>query len=174
MTFQLREMSTATLEEMQNFVVDVEANLLNREEKLKEVNKDKIVKEKLISPEIKLDILTNIVIEMVHNIRRKEEIFVQIPHVSLFTENKSIYVPKKFAAHPWYPKEENDYFMYSIHNKAKDEAQNQMIVEKYPEIMCMFDDLAYVDDFLRHDHHNDDYVVEVEADCKQPSPFSWE
>ena len=35
MTFQLRERNTATLEEMKNIAVDVEANLLNKKEKLK-------------------------------------------------------------------------------------------------------------------------------------------
>ena len=35
MAFQLRERNTATLEEMQNIAVDVEANLLNKKAKLK-------------------------------------------------------------------------------------------------------------------------------------------
>ena len=35
MAFQLRERNTATLEEMQNIAVDVEANLLNRKVKLR-------------------------------------------------------------------------------------------------------------------------------------------
>ena len=34
-TFQVRERDTATLEEMQNVVVDVEVNLLDREAKFK-------------------------------------------------------------------------------------------------------------------------------------------
>jgi hypothetical protein len=42
MAFQLREMNTATLEEMQKVAVDVEANLLNRKAKLKAEEKDRI------------------------------------------------------------------------------------------------------------------------------------
>jgi hypothetical protein len=65
--------------------------------------------------------------------------------------------------------------MYSIHDTTRDEVQNQMVTEKPPEMMCMFDDLSYVDDFPRYDHQGDDYVVEVDADCsKQPTLFSWE
>jgi hypothetical protein len=45
MTFQLREWNTATLEEMQKIAVDVEANLLNKKEKLKEEEKDRIEEE---------------------------------------------------------------------------------------------------------------------------------
>jgi hypothetical protein len=32
-------------------------------------------------------------------------------------------------------------------------------------MMCMFDDLAYVDDFPGYDHQGDDYVVEFDDDC---------
>jgi hypothetical protein len=39
--------------------------------------------------------------------------------------------------------------MYSIHDIAKDEVQNQMVIKKPPEMMSMFDDLAYVyDDYM--------------------------
>lgn len=80
MKFQLRERETPTLEEMKNVAVDVEVNLLNGKAKLNAVNKDKIEKYQLISSEIKLDILTNTINEMMHKIRRKEEFVVQIPH----------------------------------------------------------------------------------------------
>jgi hypothetical protein len=50
--FQLTERNTTTLEEMKNIAVDVEANLLNRKAKLKEMMKDKTKKEHLISLEI--------------------------------------------------------------------------------------------------------------------------
>jgi hypothetical protein len=42
-----------------------------------------------------------------------------------------------------------DYIMYSIHDTTKYEVQNQMVMEKPPEMMCMFVDLSYVDDFPR-------------------------
>jgi hypothetical protein len=124
---------------------------------------------------MKLDILTNTVNEVMHKISRKEELVVQRPHVPLVPEKTRINVPKHFAAQPRYSKPPNDYFMYSIHNIAKDEVQNQMVVEKSPEMMCMFDDLAYIDDFPGYDHQDDDYMVEIEADCsKQPTLSSWE
>ena len=104
MAFQLRERDPATIEEMKNISVDVEANLLNRQAKLKAVKKHKIKKEKLVSSEIKLDILTNAINEMMHEISRNEELVVQITLVPLVLEKTGINLPKKFAAHPWYPK----------------------------------------------------------------------
>ena len=59
MAFQLREGNTASLEEMQNIAVDVEANLLIKRSKVK--NKEK---EYLKSSEAKLDILANAIEEM--------------------------------------------------------------------------------------------------------------
>ena len=54
MEFQIRERDPSTLEEIQRMAVDVEANMLKREEKLRAIEKDKVDKEKLISSEIKL------------------------------------------------------------------------------------------------------------------------
>jgi hypothetical protein len=45
MAFQLRERNTSTLEEMKRIAVDVEANLMNRKDKLEALMKDKIEKE---------------------------------------------------------------------------------------------------------------------------------
>jgi hypothetical protein len=96
MAFQLRERNTATLEEMKNIAVDVEANLLNRKAKLKAMMKDKIEKEHLISSEIKLDILTNTVNEVMHKIIRKEELVVQRPHVPLVPKRQGSMSPSIF------------------------------------------------------------------------------
>jgi len=49
MAFQLRERNNETLEEMQNVVVDVQVNLLNKKTKLEALMKDKIEKEQTIS-----------------------------------------------------------------------------------------------------------------------------
>jgi hypothetical protein len=134
MAFQLRERNTATLEEMKNVAVDVEANLLNRKAKLKALMKDRIEKEHLISSEMKLDILTNTVNEVMHNISRKEELVVRRPYVPLVPERTKINVPKIFPAQPQYSEPPNDYFMYSIpHNIAKDKVQNHMVTDTYPE-----------------------------------------
>jgi hypothetical protein len=63
MTFQLRERNTATLEEMQKIVVDVESNLLNIKAKLKNKEKDRIEEEQMTSSEVKLDVLANTIRE---------------------------------------------------------------------------------------------------------------
>ena len=49
MTFHLRERNTTTLEEMQKIAVDVEANLMNKKEKLKAEEKDRIETEYMTS-----------------------------------------------------------------------------------------------------------------------------
>ena len=39
----------------------------------------------------------------------------------------------------------------------------------------MFDDLPYIDNMLRYDLRNGDYMVEIEDDwSKQPILYSWE
>ena len=48
----------------------------------------------MISSDIKLDMLTNSVNEIMHMISRKEELDVQIPHVPLVPEKTNINVPK--------------------------------------------------------------------------------
>ena len=95
---------------------------------------------------------------MMHNISRKKELVVQIPHVPLVPRKTRINVPKKFVAHP---KVENDLFMYSIHNIAKKEVQNQRRVGKFLEMMCMLDDLAYGSNILRINHQDENYMLRL-------------
>jgi hypothetical protein len=65
--------------------------------------------------------------------------------------------------------------MYSIHNVVKDEVPTQLVEKPSADMMCMFDDLAYVDDFPGYDHQGDDYVVEFDDDrSKKPALSSWE
>jgi len=110
-----------------------------------------------------------------HKISRKEELVVQTPHVPLVLENTRINVPKHFASQPQYSIPPNDYFMYSIHNIAKYEVQNQTTVEQYLEMMYMFDYLSYIDDLPRYDHQDDDYMIDIEADCSMKQELSsWE
>ena len=153
--------------------VDVETNLLNREEKLKAVEKDKIERERLIFAEIKLDMLTNTVNEVMHMISRKEELVVQIPHVPLVPEKTNINVPKKFATHLGHPKIDNDCFMYYIHNTTKDEVQNQKEAGKSSATMYMIDDLAYRVSHLKYDYQEEYYKVKAYY-SKQPKLFPWE
>ena len=56
---------------MKNFAIDVEANLLNRMEKLEALRKNKTEKEHVRSSEVKLDILANNAKDMMHKINRK-------------------------------------------------------------------------------------------------------
>ena len=49
MAFQIRERDPSNLKEMKNMEITVEYNILEREAKLKEIKKDKVAQEKLIS-----------------------------------------------------------------------------------------------------------------------------
>ena len=65
--------------------------------------------------------------------------------------------------------------MYSIHNTVKEEVKNQVVVEKSPEMMCMFDDLPYIEYMLRYDLQNGDYMVDIKDDwSNHPVLYSWE
>jgi hypothetical protein len=106
---------------MKNIAIDVEANLLNKQAKLKAMERDKIAKEQLKYSEAKLDILASTMKEMMQKVIMENELVVQGHHVSLVTEKERVTFPKHFATHPWYHGLENDHFMYSIHNIVKDE-----------------------------------------------------
>ena len=71
--FQIRERDPSTLEEMKRMEIDVEANMMNREMKLRAIKKDKLDQEKLISSEIKLEMLIEKINKMMHMIGKKEE-----------------------------------------------------------------------------------------------------
>ena len=73
MAFQIREIDPSTLEEMQRIEVDVETNILNREAKLRVIEKEKADQEKLISSEVELEMLTDTINKMMHILGRKEE-----------------------------------------------------------------------------------------------------
>jgi hypothetical protein len=120
MTFQLRERNTKTLEEMQKIAVEVEANLLNRREKLEAEEKYRIENEQMTSSEVKLYIMINTVNRMLQNISRKDDFFFQRPHVPSTLERTRTNVPKNLASYPLYPKPPKDFFMYSIHNTVKE------------------------------------------------------
>ena len=73
------------------------------------------------------------------------ELVVQGHHVPLVTKKERVIISKHFSAHPWYHGLENDHFMYSIHNTVKDETPNQLVEEQPTDMMCMFDDISYLD-----------------------------
>jgi len=90
MAFQLRERNTATLEEMQDSEIAMEANLLVKRSKLKEEARDNIEKEHLTSSEVKLDILVTTMEEMMQKITMRDELLVQKHHVPLIAEEEEV------------------------------------------------------------------------------------
>jgi hypothetical protein len=167
MAFQLRERNTTTLKEMQDSAISVEAHLLIKRSKLEAEDRKNKEKEHLTSSEVKLDILASTMEEMLHKIIIREKLVVQRHHVPLITEKERVIVPKHFAAHPWYHGLENDHFMYSIHNTVKDETPSQLAEEQPADMMCMFDDISYLDNLPKYDQYDDDYVVEIDVDCSK-------
>jgi len=105
----------------------------------------------MTSSKVKLDILTNTVNEMMQKISIREKLDVQSHHVPFISEKEKVIVPKHFVAHPWYHGLDNDSFMYSIHNVVKDEVPTQLIEEPSTHMMCMFDDISFMDDLPKLD-----------------------
>jgi hypothetical protein len=170
MTFQLRERNTTSLEEMQRIAVDVETNLLIKRSQLK----DKEM-EQLKSSEDKLEILASAMEKLMQKINIKEELAVQRHHGPLISEKESVTVPKHVAAHPWYHGLNNDSFMYSIHGTVKDEAPSQLVEEQPADMMCMFDDIPYLDCPPKWDQYDDDHEAEIEVDClEKPAACHWQ
>ena len=49
------------------------------------------------------------------------------------------------------------------------ETPNQLVEEPTPDLMCMIDDLSYLDNLPKYDQYDDDYVFEIDVDySKQP------
>jgi hypothetical protein len=164
MSFQLRERNTASLEEMQKIAVDVETNLLIKRSKLKDKKR-----EQLKSSEDKWEILASTLEMLVQKINRKEELAVQRHHGPLISKKESVTVPRHVAAHPWYQGLDNNSFIYSIHGTVKDEAPSQLAEEQPADMMCMFDDIPYLDCPPKWDQYEDDHEAEIEVDCSEKS-----
>ena len=107
MEFQLRERNIATLEEMRNIAVDVEAHLRIRRARLREEEMKNIDPEKLISLEVKLDMLVSAVDEMMQNITTRNEYNSQA-HGSLI-EEEQVSDPKHFFSYPSHHRYDNDF-----------------------------------------------------------------
>jgi hypothetical protein len=78
----------------------VEANLLNRKEKVEALREKKIEKEHMRSSEVKVDIMMDMVNEMLHKISRKDEIVFQRLHLPSTLERTRINFPNNFASQP--------------------------------------------------------------------------
>jgi hypothetical protein len=57
--------------------------------------------------------------------------------------------------------------MYSIHDTVKDEAPSQFVEEQPTDMMCMFDDIPYLDCPPKWDQYDDDHEAEMEVVCSE-------
>jgi hypothetical protein len=65
--------------------------------------------------------------------------------------------------------------MYSIHNTFKDETPYQLTEEQPVDMMCMFDDISYLDNIPNCDQYDDDHEAEIDVDCsKQSKTCRWQ
>jgi hypothetical protein len=170
MSFQLRERNTASLEEMQKIAVDVETNLLIKRSKLKDKET-----EHLKSSEAKLEILVSTMEKLMQKINIKDELAVQRHHGPWISEKESVTVPKHVAVPPWYQGLDNNSFIYSIHGTVKDEAPSQLAEEQPADMMCMFDDISYLDCPPKSNQYDDDHEAETEVGClEKPTACQWQ
>jgi len=156
MEFQLRERDIATLHEMQNSAVNVEAHLLIRRARMKEEEMKNIDPAESTSLEVKLDSLVSAVERMIDKINASNDDYV-LAHGSLI-EEEQVAAPKHFVSYPSCHRSDNDCFI--------DHCEEERAVD----MMCMFDD-----DLPRFDQYDDDYVLQTEANLADKSAASlWE
>ena len=62
--------------------------------------------------------------------------------------------------------------MYSLHAMDKDETQNQLVEEQSVDLMCMLDDISYMDDLPKYDQYDDDYIKGDSS--KKSTTYFWE
>lgn len=158
MEFQLRERNLATLEEMQNNAVDVEAHLLIRRENLKEEEMRNIDPKESTSLEVNLDILVSAVEDMMQKITTRNDYDVQA-HGSLI-EEEQVANPKHFFSYP------------NCHRSNNDCHIDNLGEERSIDMTCMLDDVFYTDDLPQFDQYDDDYVLQMEANLVDKSTTS--
>ena len=147
MEFQLREKNIATLHEMQNKAVNVEAHLLILRTRLKEEEMKNIDPEKSTPSEEKLDLFVNAVEEMVRKMTAKNENDIQ----------EKVADQKHFVS---YPSCHSDCFI------------DHFGEERAVDMTCMLDDVLYTDDLPQFDQYDDDYVLQTEANLADKSAAS--
>jgi len=152
MEFQLRERNIATLHEMKNSAVNVEAHLLIRRARLKEEEMKKIDSAESISLEVKLDVLVSVVEKMMDKINARNDYDVQAH--GLLIEKEQVADPKHFVS---YPSCHSDYFVHHLSE------------ERTVDMTCMLDDVFYIDDLPQFDQYDDDYVLQIEANLADKS-----
>lgn len=149
MEFQLRERNLATLEEMQNNAVDVEANLLIIRENLKEEEMKNIDPKESTSLDAKIDNLVSAVEEMMQKITTRNEYGVQ-DHGSLI-EEEQVADPKHFVSYPSCHRPYNDCFI------------DHLGEERSVNMTCMLYDVFFINDLPQFDQYDDDYVLQTKA-----------
>ena len=147
MEFQLREKNIATLQEMRNSAVSVEAHLLIRRARLKEEEMKNIDPEKSTSLEVKLDVLVSAVEKMMDKINTRNAYAIQA-HGSLI-EEEQVADPKHFVSFPKCHRSDNDCFVDHLRE------------ERSVDMTCMLDDMFYTDDLPRFDEYDDYYVLQT-------------
>jgi len=148
MEFQLREKNVATLKEIQNNAVNVEAHLLIRRARLKEEEMKKVDPEKFTTSEEKLDILVSAVEDMVRKMTTKDENDV----------HEQVADPKHFV---------------SCLSSHKDCFVDHLGEERPVDMTCMLDDVFYTDDLPQFDQYDDDdYALQTESNLADKSVAS--
>jgi hypothetical protein len=112
----------------------------------------------MTSSEVKLDVLENTVREMMQKISRKDELVVQRHLCSISSRKDKDQCPQTLCSSSLVPEPPKDYFMYSIHNVVKDEVPTQLVEEPSTDMMCMFDDISFMDDLPKHDQYDEDDI----------------
>jgi len=155
MEFQLREREFATLHEMQNSTVSVEAHSLIRRARLKEEEMKNIDPAESTSLEVKLDVLVSAVEKMMEKINARNDYDVQAH--GLLIEEEQVADPKHFVSYPSCQRSDNDCFV------------DHLGEERTVDMTCMLDDVFYTDDLPQFDEYDDDYVLQTKANLADKS-----
>ena len=89
----------------------------------------------------------------------KDGFFVQYHHDPLIAEKEEVVSYKHFLADPNYHRLENGFI-------------DQYVEEKYVDLMCIFDDIPYFNDFPKYHHYDDNYVLQTQANFIEQSVAS--
>lgn len=153
-----RERDIATLHEMKNNAVNVEAHLLIRQVRLKEEEMKNIDPEESTSLEVKIDVLVSVVEEMMQRITARNDYDVQA-HGFLVVEEQ-IADLEYFVSYPSCQRFDNDCFV--------DHLGEEITVD----MTCMLDGVFYTDDLPQFDEYDDNYVLQTKANIADKSTTS--
>ena len=124
--------------------VDVEVNLKIRKEKLK-IEKDE-----------KLDILIMKAKEMIQKITLKVECFVENHHDTFVSQEERVDIHEQI-------------FTNSTYRRSEDRFIEQCVEEKYPDLLCAFDNISSFIGSPKYDQYDDDYVSQIQINLAEES-----